>query len=209
MSAETPPEQPAAAGRLQFGLRDALGSVVTISLLCAYLRTFGPDKVYRGGAVLLAAAVLGGLAGAVSRNAIEGAFWAVIGAAWAYLAVVTAFVLPAMQLLWPLIGTVAGAATGAAAAQARRPWSLIVLGAMAAGTVFLVWTFMLFVFGTALDLIFDFCCAVLAGGGLGGVVYLSRWVEDRARIPRFVLAMLLIALAIGVSWGGQQFVKGW
>lgn len=191
----------------QFGLQAMLGSLVTVGLLCAYLRHFDQTVVSRCAMTLGAAALLGALAGALARNVGEGMFWAVMGCAWAYLAVVTALVLPEMRLLWPLIGAVAGASTGTA--PGRRPLPLLLLGAMTAGTVFLVWAFMLFVFHTAFNLIFDFCCALLAGAGLGAVVYVSRWLEFRVRLPRFVLAALLMAGAIAMSWGTKRFVPGW
>ena len=196
---------PTPSRRLQFGLSSLLATGLMLALLFGCLQPFGPRAVATCGLVVLAAGLIGGIAGAVVGRNPDTVFWAGISAIFAYLAVV-GFALHhwSSEYAWPLVGIVAGTTVGAVGQG--RPVRRAALGSLAATAVFA--TYMLVFFGPTGDLRFELLCAVFSGALLGLIAELCGWFEKRTAIPRYVLATALVVAAIVGHWAVPRMIPG-
>jgi hypothetical protein len=201
---ENQPE-PTPSRRLQFGLSSLLATAAMLALLFGYLRPFGPEAVAACGLVVLAAGLIGGMAGAVVGKNPDTVFWAVISAVVAYLGVV-GFDLHhwSSEYAWPLVGIVAGTTVGAVGQG--RPVRRTAFGSLAATAVF--GTYVLVLFGPTADLRFELLSAVFAGALLGLIAELCGWFEKRTAIPRYVLATAFVVAAILGHWIVPRIIPG-
>ncbi|HUT88483.1 MAG TPA: hypothetical protein VMY37_03245 [Thermoguttaceae bacterium] len=197
--------EPGGSKRLQFGLSSMLATALMLALLFGYLRPFGPDAVAVCGLVVLVAALVGGIAGAVAGRNPDTLFWSVIGAVFAYLAVV-GFALYhwSSAYIWPLVGMAAGTTVGAFGQG--RPVRRMAFGSLAATAVFA--SYVLLLFGLNPDLGYELLCAVLGGALLGLVAEIAERFEKRTAIPRYVLATALVVAAILGHWIVPRVIPG-
>jgi len=182
-----------------------LATALMLALLFGYLRPFGPDAVAVCGLVVLVAALVGGIAGAVAGRNPDTLFWSVIGAVFAYLAVV-GFALYhwSSAYIWPLVGMAAGTTVGAFGQG--RPVRRMAFGSLAATAVFA--SYVLLLFGLNPDLGYELLCAVLGGALLGLVAEIAERFEKRTAIPRYVLATALVVAAILGHWIVPRVIPG-
>jgi hypothetical protein len=199
------PPGPKASRPFQFGLQAALAVTLLLALLFGYLRPYGAGAVATCGLVVLIAALVGGLGGAVAGKNLDPMFWSVIGAVFAYLAVV-GFALYhwSSQYVWPLVGMVAGTTVGAIGQG--RPVRRMAFGSLAATAVFAI--YMLLLFGLNPDLGYELLCAALGGALLGLLVEIVERFERTTSIPRYLLAVGFVVAAILGHWIVPRIIPG-
>jgi hypothetical protein len=98
----------------QFSLRSLLRTVVTVSMLLAYVRLFGTAAFAPAGVGLAFALVVGAVLGIYSQRRMESVTWALVGYAMALCCALSAVRLSEAQLYyWILLGGMAGGVAGA------------------------------------------------------------------------------------------------
>src|SRR5688572_5383895 len=98
----------------QFSLRSLLCTIVTISMVLAYVRLFGDEGIQLAFINLVLGIVIGGIGGWSVGRFVDTLTWSLVGGTLALCCVLTEDRLPREpQLYWVVIGSIGGMLAGA------------------------------------------------------------------------------------------------
>ena len=186
----------------QFGTRAIAWLMATLGAALAYLRLFGVEATLAAFAVIAAAALLGAIVGTLFRRTSNAAYWAILGAAFAYISAL-GIVLDHWTIVfgWSLAGAASGAALGVM--PPGRPVRRALLGGTVAMAALAANAAVVQLLASRL-ILFDVLAAAVAGIAFAGVVETIETVELRgAGTPRYVwAALLMLFIVIGNCLSG-------
>ena len=145
---------------------------------------------------MIAAIVVGMIAGIHTKRSVPAGFWSVVIAAAAFFSTVRevryGIELP---LSWTVVGLLVGAFCGAI--PYGKPIWRIVIGAIVGGSTMAGFG----AFHTMHpEFTFDLICAPIVGALIGLLIELVEWVESHMKWPRYVTAVWVLSAVIVGNW---------
>jgi hypothetical protein len=178
---------------------------IALAGIAYYLSTFNVNAVGRFGFLVAAAILIGVALGLATRKLGDVVFWSAIGVCYGYLAVIHADLYDwTAEYAWPLVGGVVGAV--AAIPSEGKLWRRMAFCAATALGLIAIYEFASF--GFQRDLLPDLYCATLGGAMMGVGVDLVSRLEKATGIPRYALAVVLIAAAIACHTLAIHYIPG-
>lgn len=180
----------------QFSLRSLLVTIVTVSMVLAYVRMFGEQGVRLGVYGVLLALVCGGVLGWIGKRLVETMTWSMVGAVLALCCVLSADRIEAFQgYYWVNVGAFTGAIGGVMLPGSILRRSFGVLFCWLVGVLYL------YVLGRVSDGMFDWLLTLPVAIGLQFLVEVVARLQAKYHTALDMWAAGIVFAVIAGNFG--------
>ncbi len=180
--------------RMQFDMQSLMWLTATIGIALMYIRPSGQNALLGAGLVITLAVLMGALFGAVSGKIADVMYWAVLGAAFAFVSTATARLVHwTTPYAWAVTGMVTGCVVGSCS---RGGWlRCMVAGGISATVTMGVYIGLLYQLTGRFEL-FDVASCLPIGAFFGLLVLVLRQVQRQSHLRYDAVATLLMAAIV-------------